>query len=71
MRVKLNKRWLIKVSRKVKMKEVRLRTKMIKFQEVDKRQDWVWSYITDHMSMILHRLHDYNITKTILDIYIC
>lgn len=63
MRVELNKKWLIKASRKMRIKKVRLRTKMIRFQEIKEKQVWGLDHMTDHMTIILHKLHDHDITK--------
>ena len=49
------------------MKEVRLRMRMIKFQEVDEGQGWGWGHVTDHMTMILLRSHDYDIIQVAHD----
>ena len=38
MKVELNKRWLIEANKEVRIKEVRLRIRIIKFQKVDEGQ---------------------------------
>ena len=38
---------------------------MIRFLEIDERQNWSWGYITDHMTMILYRSHNHDITIVI------
>ena len=35
--------------------------RMIRFEEVDKKQGWGRDHVTDYMTMILHRLHKHNI----------
>lgn len=74
-KVELNRGWLIEASKEVRMKEVRLRTRMIRFQEMDERQSWGWGHITNHITqiiwpwycishitIILHKSNDHDIT---------
>lgn len=69
MRIGLNKKWLIKASRELGIKKVRLKTRIIRFQKADEGQGWDWGYIIDHMTKILHKSYDHDIKQVTWQLY--
>ena len=52
MRVELSKRWLIMASREMRMKD----------NKISRSGVLGWGHMTDHMTMILYKSHNYDIT---------